>query len=31
LTVQVNPSRRADGGGELLQVTMVVRAPFVIE
>ena len=29
LTVQVNPSRRADGGGELLQVTMVVRAPFV--
>ncbi len=31
LTVQVNPSRRADGGGELLQVTLVVRAPFVIE
>jgi hypothetical protein len=31
LTVQVNPSRRADGGGELLQVTMVVRAPFVTE
>lgn len=30
LTVQVNPSRRADGGGELLQVTLVVRAPFVI-
>ena len=29
LTVQVNPSRRADGGGELLQVTMVMRAPFV--
>lgn len=31
LTVQVNPARRADGGGELLQVTLVVRAPFVIE
>ena len=31
LTVQVNPARRADGGGELLQVTMTVRAPFVIE
>lgn len=31
LTVQVNPSRRADGGGELLQVTLTVRAPFVIE
>ncbi len=31
LTLQVNPSRRADGGGELLQVTLVVRAPFVIE
>lgn len=30
LTVQVNPARRADGGGELLQVTLVVRAPFVI-
>ena len=29
LTVQVNPARRADGGGELLQVTLVVRAPFV--
>lgn len=31
LTVQVNPSRRADGGGELLQLTLTVRAPFVIE
>lgn len=31
LTVQVNPSRRADGGGELLQLTLVIRAPFVIE
>ncbi len=31
LTVQVNPSRRAEGGGELLQVTLTVRAPFVIE
>jgi type II secretory pathway component PulM len=31
LTVQVNPARRADGGGELLQVTLVVRAPFVLE
>ncbi len=31
LTVQVNPARRAEGGGELLQVTLVVRAPFVIE
>ncbi len=31
LTVQVNPARRADGGGELLQLTLVVRAPFVIE
>jgi hypothetical protein len=27
----VNPARRADGGGELLQVTMTVRATFVIE
>lgn len=31
LTVQVNPARRAEGGGELLQLTLVVRAPFVIE
>lgn len=31
LTVQVNPARRATGGGELLQLTLVVRAPFVIE
>ena len=31
MTVQVNPSRRADGGGELLQMTLVLRAPFVIE
>ena len=31
LTVQVNPARRASGGGELLQLTLVVRAPFVIE
>ncbi|MDZ7631062.1 MAG: hypothetical protein U5K74_06880 [Gemmatimonadaceae bacterium] len=31
LTVQINPARRADGGGELLQVTLAVRAPFVIE
>lgn len=31
LTVQVNPARRADGGGELIQVTLTVRAPFVIE
>lgn len=31
LTVQVNPARRAEGGGELLQVTLVLRAPFVIE
>ncbi len=31
LTVQVNPARKATGGGELLQVTLVVRAPFVIE
>jgi hypothetical protein len=30
-TVQVNPARRAQGGGELLQLTLVVRAPFVIE
>jgi type II secretory pathway component PulM len=31
MTVQVNPARRADGGGELLQITLVVRAPFVLE
>jgi hypothetical protein len=31
LTVQVNPARKATGGGELLQLTLVVRAPFVIE
>ena len=31
VTVQVNPARRATGGGELLQLTLVVRAPFVIE
>jgi hypothetical protein len=31
LTVQVNPARKSTGGGELLQVTLVVRAPFVIE
>ncbi|MES3033947.1 MAG: hypothetical protein V4813_08110 [Gemmatimonadota bacterium] len=31
LTVQVNPARRSEGGGELLQVTMVLRAPFVLE
>ena len=31
LTVQVNPARRAAGGGELLQLTMVVRAPFVLQ
>jgi type II secretory pathway component PulM len=31
LSIQVNPARRADGGGELLQVTLAVRAPFVIE
>jgi hypothetical protein len=31
LTVQVNPARRADGGGELLQVSVSVRAPFVLE
>lgn len=31
LTVQINPARRAEGGGELLQVTLTVRAPFVIE
>jgi type II secretory pathway component PulM len=31
LTVQINPARRADGGGELLQATLTVRAPFVIE
>lgn len=30
MTVQVNPARRADGGGELLQLTLVVRAPFVL-
>jgi hypothetical protein len=29
MTVQVNPARKADGGGELLQLTLVVRAPFV--
>jgi hypothetical protein len=31
LTVQVNPARRAEGGGELLQLTLVIRAPFVLE
>jgi type II secretory pathway component PulM len=31
LSVQINPARRADGNGELLQVTLTVRAPFVIE
>ena len=31
LTVQVNPARKSTGGGDLLQVTLVVRAPFVIE
>ncbi len=31
LTVQINPARRAEGGGELLQLTLTVRAPFVIE
>ncbi len=31
LTVQINPARRSEGGGELLQVTLTVRAPFVIE
>jgi hypothetical protein len=31
LTVQVNPARRAAGGGELLQLTLVVRAPFVLQ
>ena len=31
LTVQVNPARRAEGGGELLQLTLVIRAPFVVE
>ncbi len=31
MTVQVNPARRADGGGELLQLTLVVRAPFVLQ
>lgn len=31
LSVQINPARRADGAGELLQVTLTVRAPFVIE
>jgi len=31
LTVQINPARRAEGGGELLQVTLTVHAPFVIE
>ena len=31
LTVQVNPARKSTGSGELLQVTLVVRAPFVIE
>ena len=29
MTIQVNPARRADGGGELLQLTLAVRAPFV--
>lgn len=28
LTVQVNPALKATGGGELLQLTLVVRAPF---
>ena len=31
MSVQINPARRADGAGELLQVTLTVRAPFVIE
>ncbi len=31
MTVQVNPARRAEGGGELLQLTLVLRAPFVIQ
>ena len=31
MTVQVNPARRANGGGELLQLTLVVRAPFVLQ
>ena len=31
LTVQVNPARVSRGGGELLQVRMVVGAPYVIE
>jgi type II secretory pathway component PulM len=31
LTVQVNPARRTTGGGELLQLTLVVRAPFVLQ
>jgi hypothetical protein len=31
LTVQVNPARASSGGGELLQVTLVVHAPFVLE
>jgi len=31
LTVQVNPARRAAGGGELLQLTLLVRAPFVLQ
>lgn len=30
-TVQVNPARASAGGGELLQLTMVVGAPRVIE
>ncbi len=31
LTVQVNPARASTGGGELLQVTVLVHAPYVIE
>jgi len=31
LTVQVNPARASTGGGELLQVTVQVHAPYVIE
>jgi hypothetical protein len=31
LTLQVNPARAAIGGGELVQVTVQVHAPYVLE
>lgn len=31
LAVQVNPALKASGGGELLQLTLVVRAPYATE